>query len=115
MRSRHLVVTALLGLILTGCTAMTEPQYEAFQTALEGSPGLRREAVRQCMTENWSTWPKNRPMMAKLMNVSPERARNTFCQRMTGAIASKRLTYGDVVRIWRGSPTPNAIRVLQGR
>lgn len=98
--------------VLTAC-APSRQQYDVVQTALEGSPAYRAKSLSICLSQNWSD--KALQEAALLMSVPKPKAKKLVCSRITSALSSGRLTHDDVKAIYRGQPTPNVIKILQGR
>ncbi|WP_432285503.1 hypothetical protein SLT36_01525 [Aminobacter sp. BA135] len=109
---------ALLGLsaIVAGCTTMSQGEYKNLQTALNGSPALKREVLVSCIKDENARSAKEKAEMAALFNIEPKNYASTFCKRMFNGLTSGRITYQDYVNL--DSPTADSskvIRILQGR
>ncbi|GGF99692.1 hypothetical protein GCM10010924_29930 [Rhizobium wenxiniae] len=106
------ILTSISVVAALSACAPTRAQYDALQTTLEGSPQVRAQAIADCTKRHWSS--ERTGNLAKLMNVREKQAKSTFCNRLHGGLASGRITYEDVKSVW-STPTPNMIRVMQGR
>jgi hypothetical protein len=109
-------ISVLVGvalLVLAGC-AVSQEKYETAQVALDGSPKLRSMAVADCVKK---ANPSKRDMevMAALTNSSVSSVKTVVCRRIVTAVSSGRLSYADYRAYMAGRPTPNLIRILQGR
>ncbi|MBT1158053.1 hypothetical protein J1C56_20865 [Aminobacter anthyllidis] len=108
----------LLGLsaIVAGCTTMSQGEYKTAQTALSGSPSLKREIMASCIKDENARSAKDKAEMAAVFNINPSTYAQTFCKRMINGMASNRITYQDY-RNLDSSTADNSklIRVLQGR
>lgn len=56
-----------------------------------------------------------RQTMAKVMNLSVNRAQHVYCQTIARGIAPGRLKHANLNADARGQLTPGVVRVLQGR
>jgi hypothetical protein len=54
-------------------------------------------------------------VMAALTNSSVSSVKTVVCRRIVTAVSSGRLSYADYRAYMAGRPTPNLIRILQGR
>ncbi|QOF73824.1 hypothetical protein IG197_12590 [Aminobacter sp. SR38] len=108
----------LLGLsaIVAGCTTMSQGEYKTAQTALSGSPALKREIMANCIKRENARPAKDKADMATVFNINPSNYAQTFCKRMINGMASNRITYQDY-RNLDSTTADNSrlIRVLQGR
>lgn len=102
--------------LLAGCTTMTEGEFNTMHATLEGSPAVKRMAIRDCIAREKSTPLGEKKTYAAFMNVSVARYETAFCNRISNALANGRLTYADYVKLH--SPTADnskVIRIMQGR
>lgn len=111
-------LAALLGIsvIVTGCTTMSQGEYKTAQTALAGSPALKRETMNSCIKDENARSAKDKAEMAAVFNIDPKNYAATFCKRLINGMASNRITYQDYANL-DSSTADNSklIRVLQGR
>jgi hypothetical protein len=99
---------------MAGCS-MSKTQYNTVQTSLSGSAQMRSATVSGCVERQSRRPLADRQSLASLMNVPVNAAPRTACRRMVNGLSSGELTHEDMRSIQRGRPTPNLIRVLQGR
>ncbi len=111
MKTIKLLTPLLLAGALSAC-APTRAEYDMMHTTLEGSPAIRARVIAECKKDGFSR--EQIESLAALMNVPERNVKPVFCNRLHGALASGRLTYEDVRSVW-GTPTPNLIRIMQGR
>ncbi|MDQ0455479.1 hypothetical protein [Rhizobium paknamense] len=97
--------------MLPGC--MTEREYAAYQTAFEGSPKLRQEAIKRCIARGKG---KDMKLLSMLANTTPEKTPVVICTRIMNAVVDGKLTYDDYLSIMRyETPSPKQIKIIQGR
>jgi hypothetical protein len=112
MRISAFLAAIIVTASLSSC-ALTKSEYEEMHTVMQGSPALKRDAIRKCIASHFSADLTD--YYSKLMNVSKSDVPSAFCNRLHGAIASGRLKYEDVRAIYNNSMSPNLVRIMQGR
>lgn len=122
MHRYHFAISAsfAIGLLFVGGCTTTKPPinattYAAYAEGLKGSPAFRQAEISKCIGEV-SNDPRRREVLRKIANVAPGTdPRPIVCQRLTGAMASGRLTYAEMQTFTAGQATPKIVRIMQGR
>lgn len=111
---KRIPVVALLSAIsiASGC-APTEQQYAVIQETVRGSEKARQMAISQCLGQGWNRQAVRNASI--VLNTSEKAAPGLACRRFVDAIRSGRMTYADAVAFKRNRPTPELIRIFQGR
>ena len=112
MKSKMILAMLGLAALLTSC-APTKDEYDTITTAMEGSKKLQTAVLRKCL-ENPMT-AEERKNSAIVLDASEKDVKQLLCKRVVSALASKRLSYEDVVAISRNRFSPKVIKILQGR
>lgn len=95
---------------------MSQGEYKTAQTALSGSPALKRETVASCIKDENARSASDKAEIATVLNIDPKNYAPVFCKRLINGMASGRISYDDYAKL--DSPTADSskvIRVLQGR
>lgn len=110
------VIFPFLIVSLTSCTTLSEGEWNTTQTALQGSPALRAEAINDCVASGQKDSLSEKKHMAAVMNTSVANVPKAFCTRLLNALVSGRITYQDYLNMKR--PTADRskmVKILQGR
>ena len=105
MKRTMLLIGAAV-LALSGCATQSD---EAWQ--LKKS---KPEAMQACLAQAKYWGRGQRSEVAGYMNVSEERAPQLFCQRLTDAVASGRITNKDVAQ-FKTSGSGKLFQIVKGR
>jgi hypothetical protein len=98
--------------ILAGC-APSQQQFEAASEMIRGSKKAEQYAMQECLTKGWTK--KNVYAASVMLDVSVKAAPRVACTRVISAMKSGRLQYADAMAFKRGRPSPETIKMLQGR
>ena len=110
-------IFVLFGVVaaLSACSSTTKSEYDTAQTMLSGSPKVRSQVVTKCTAELSTKPARTRQGLADVANTSISSMPRVVCQRIVTAWANGKLTYADIQATERGVPTPNTVRIIQGR
>lgn len=98
--------------VAAGC-APSQQQFEAERETLRGSVKAQQYAFGKCLTNGWNS--RALRAAALLLDTTEKAAPRLACTRVMSAMKSGRLEYADAVAFKQGRPTPEMIKILQGR
>ncbi|KQS79049.1 hypothetical protein ASG25_10715 [Rhizobium sp. Leaf384] len=108
-----LAIAILSGITIVAGCAPSQQQYEAATELLRGSKKAEQYAMQECLTKGWNK--TNVHAASMMLDVSERAAPRLACTRIVGAMKSGRMQYADAASFRRGRPTPEMIKILQGR
>jgi hypothetical protein len=86
----------LTAVVLAGCTSVSESEYKLGRSYLAENPSVKRELIRDCVTDQRRESAGDQKTTAALMGVSVKAYPQLFCSRVINAYANGRLTYSDI-------------------
>ncbi|PYE30083.1 MAG: hypothetical protein EON58_21890 [Alphaproteobacteria bacterium] len=104
------LITAIT--IVSGC-APSQQQFEVAREAIRGSSKAQQAAMQECLSKGWNS--KSRKAAAIVLDTTEKLAPRVACTRFINAMKSGRLQYADAAAFKQGRPTPEMIKILQGR
>jgi hypothetical protein len=102
--------------VISGCTSMTEGEFNTLQATVGGSPSVKRDAINDCVAKEKRVPLSKKKEIASIFNISLSRYETTYCNRLFNAFARGRITYADY-RNLSSSTADNSkiIRIMQGK
>jgi hypothetical protein len=114
MKFVHVIAIVSAIASLSACTPEERAQNnEVIKTELQGSPSMRAQTYHTCISDHISD--KTRQKVAALANVTSGDPVPVVCHRVVDALTSGRATAEEVRDFKAGRPTPNMIKIIQGR
>ncbi|ATU91488.1 hypothetical protein [Phyllobacterium zundukense] len=113
MKVLHIVASCLVALMLLGCT-VSENRYKQVQASVR-NPAQQKAEIANCSTTVGGMSRELRQTFATLAGTSVASVPTTFCKRIVQGVASGKLSRDDINSVYKGSLTPNALKVIQGR
>lgn len=115
---RHVIGSVLVLALLSPATAfaadLNAKQYRQVQQNLRKTPGLIEKIIADCASTMVAKGRVSEEMAGSL-GKDRNGAAEIYCSRVFTAIAAERLSHKDYLSIDRGTPTPAAQRVIEGR
>ncbi|MDQ0998047.1 hypothetical protein QFZ34_003229 [Phyllobacterium ifriqiyense] len=109
------LIGLLTGIGLTamaGCAAMSNTQVALFQVAMQ-DPSYYKPFVNDCKGAYTTRFQKQN--MARITGVGERQAQAVYCERAAQGLRAGRMSSDDMLSYTMGNPTPNVIRIAQGK
>ncbi|NGN42459.1 hypothetical protein G6N74_15425 [Mesorhizobium sp. CGMCC 1.15528] len=104
---------AALCVVLSGCNATTEKDFEAGQALLRKDAAFRKEVLDDCNGKTKALSSSQKIEFAVLMKVPVSEAPATFCKRLISGLAAGRITQTDMARWRRDGYFASLVQVLK--
>jgi hypothetical protein len=118
---RYSRLAVILNVILiSGCTTMSQDQFETAQKRLAADPALRKvahdKAMKACIAQMDLALKKSDvEAAATLFDANPATVRRDLCERVERSYASGKMTYADYREVMEGRITARSIRIMRGK